>query len=107
MLAVTAIGDNPTDGSEQEHRNLAGESNRAQFQPRTRQPVYQPRLRHGLHPSTDQGNQLSTEKKLEVAMPQRSSRRMQGKSSAFGGGSAVPGFVLLNGSLPLSHDLFG
>ena len=64
----------PPDGRKQEDRNLAGKSHRAQLQSRTRQPVDEPRLRHGLHPGADQGNQLSAEKKLEVAMPQRASR---------------------------------
>ena len=68
------------------------ESHRAQLQSRPRQPVDQPGLRHGLHPGADQRNQLSAEKQLEVAMPQRASGRpasADGVSSPVSTASAI------------------
>ncbi len=80
VLAVGAIGDDSSDRRKQKHRNLAGKSYRAQQQSRAGQPVDKPRLGHGLHPRADQRNQLSAEKKLEVAMPQGASRRLPAAS---------------------------
>ena len=67
----------------------------------SRQPVDKPRLRNGLHPSADQRNQLSAEKKLEVAMPQRPSCRLPAQTTPVAGG------ILWNGSLGSATDPIG
>ena len=104
VLAVAAVGDDAAEGSEEEYGNLAGETYPAQQQSRTGQAVDEPGLGHGLHPGAGEGNQLSAEKELEVAMAEGASRGLPAWQRTLGGGDAVAGRVLLNGSFGISHD---
>jgi len=101
---MAAIRDDPPDGRKEEDRNLAGKSHRAQLQSGTSQAVHKPRLRHGLHPGADQGNQLSAEEELEVAMPQSSPGCLPSRSAALARGCAARRRVLLDGILWISHE---
>ena len=46
----------------EEYGNLAGEADGPQQQARTGQAVDEPRLGHGLHPGSGEGNELAAEK---------------------------------------------
>ena len=83
-LPVKTIGNDASNGCKQENRNLAGKTHSPKLQTRPGQPVDEPRLRHGLHPRADQGDQLSTEEKLEVTVPKRPSRRLPPRRAAKG-----------------------
>ena len=74
VLAIAAVGDDAAEGSEEEYGNLAGETYPAQQQSRTGEAVDEPGLGHGLHPGAGEGNELSAEKELEVAMAEGASR---------------------------------
>ena len=106
VLAVAAVGHDSAERRKQEHRNLAGKSHCPQLQPRAGQPVDQPRLGHGLHPGADQRNELSAEKKLEVAMPQRASGRLPAQLGALGRWCAARRCIFWDGKFRISHVQF-
>lgn len=69
-LAINAVGGDPSEGSKEEDGNLAGKANASQQQSRLRHAVDQPRLRDTLHPGAGQGDELSAEEELKVAVTQ-------------------------------------
>ncbi len=79
-LPVVAVGHRPAQWSHQQDRNLARESHRAQQQRGAREPVDQPRQRHGLHPRAGHGDELPAEEELEVAVLQGTQGRRKSAS---------------------------
>ena len=71
VAAADAVGSHASERRENENRNLSGESDDPEKERRSGHAVDEPGLRHVLHPRADQGDELSAEEKLEIAMPQR------------------------------------
>src|SRR5437588_2819258 len=69
-LAIDAVGGDSSEGSKEEDGNLAGKANASQQQRRLRHAVDEPRLGNTLHPGAGQGDKLSAEEELEVAVTQ-------------------------------------
>jgi hypothetical protein len=67
-LAVHTIGGNATDRRHEKNWDLTGEADCAEQCAGAGEAVNEPGLGNGLHPGADQGDQLSAEKELEVAM---------------------------------------
>ena len=67
--AIVPVGDGAAERSQQEDRNLARKSDKAQQHRRAGQPVDEPGLRHGLHPRADQRDELPAEEQPVVPVP--------------------------------------
>src|SRR3979409_1820910 len=67
-MAAVAVSHITADGSEEQHRDLICKTEQAKKRGGASQLVDKPELRRSLHPRANQGNQLSGEKKLEVAV---------------------------------------
>src|SRR5260370_24218302 len=91
-LPVVAVPDVSPNRREEKNRHLAGESEDSQQRRGTRQLIYQPKLRGGLHPRADERNELAPDEQLKVPM-------LQG-AEARGHGRADRGAVTLQNILP-------
>ena len=69
-LPIAAICGDASDRRHQEHWDLAGETDGSQQQTRARLAINQPGLCNRLHPRADQGNKLTAEEELEIAVAQ-------------------------------------
>jgi hypothetical protein len=69
-LAIDAVGGDSSQGSDDENGKLTGEADASQQERRVRHSIDEPCLGHGLHPGADQGDELSAEKELKVAVAQ-------------------------------------
>ncbi len=67
-MPVVAVPDVSANRGEEENRHLIGESEHTQQRRRTRQLIHQPQLCGGLHPCTDQRNELSRDEKLKITV---------------------------------------
>ncbi len=69
-LAIDAVGSDTSEGGDQKDRNLAGKPDRAEQQCGFRHAVDEPCLGHGLHPCTDERDELPAEEQLKIAVTQ-------------------------------------
>ena len=69
-LAIDAVGGDSSERSEEEDGNLAGKADRTQQQSRFGHAVDEPCLGYALHPGAGQGDELSAEEELEIAVTQ-------------------------------------
>jgi hypothetical protein len=73
-MPVDSVSGGASKRREQKNRDLACEADRTQKKRRLRNAIDQPRLRHTLHPSAGQGDDLSAKEELEVAVVQGAQR---------------------------------
>jgi len=104
---VPPVGQATAPESEQKHRNLADEADQAEIKTRSGQTVDQPGNGHGLHPGTDERDELSREKKSEIPMMKRTGQGgpagMGRTGPSLGGNSACHGTILPDGRAACGH----
>jgi hypothetical protein len=74
MLAVQPIDPHTGKRSQKKRRYLPRESDKAQKQRRSGQPVNEPTGRDPRHPIADQRNGLTAKKETKISMPQSAPR---------------------------------
>ena len=74
LMPVDPVSGGASERRKQENRNLAGEPDRAQLKRGFRNAIDEPRLRHTLHPSAGQGDDLTAKEELEVAVAEGAER---------------------------------
>ncbi len=67
-VAIVAIADVATHPSQEKHGDLIGETEDAEHGYGTGEAIDKPLLSSGLHPGADQGNELTDNEKLKVAV---------------------------------------
>ncbi len=76
-LPVVVVGHDAAERGDEKYRELTGETDRTQQKRRPGQAIDQPRLGNGLHPGSNQRNELAAEEKLEVPVAQGAQGRGQ------------------------------
>ena len=80
-MAIDAVGYHAAERREDEDGNLSGETNESEHGRRAGQPVDQPGLGNGLHPGTDERNELAADEEAIVAPAERAQCRRKGHSA--------------------------